>query len=563
MPFSLKDVAADRQTHVSGMDGPVLSRRAIVKGATLVGLNTVAAGQAPAQMARPPGNSRFSFAEVVSRATQLASVPFEGQLPPLPEELTKLDFDQWRQIEFRSAKPLLGGTGSAFHLELFHLGHLYKRPVVVNTIRDGIPTPVPYQSSEFNYGTTKFTKPLPVNLGFAGLKVRTPLNDPKRYDEFITFVGSSYFRFLGRGQQYGLSARGLALAGGTNQEEFPFFREFWIEMPKPDAASVTIYALLDSSVVTGAYQFDCVPRDNSVIDVNVTLIPRRSGVKVGFAPLTSMFDIGENDRHVHDEFRPELHDSDGLMIHTGAGEWIWRPLRNPNIAKTSTFLDRDVQGFGLLQRDRDFTHYEDIDLAYQLRPSYWVTPKTKFGEGHVELFEMPTVDETNDNIVASWVAADDVQPGRPLSYGYSITAALQFDALSRNGKVFATFQTSARALGSSEPDLANVRRFLIDYAGGDLGYYRDDPGLVQIVASTSVGRILRAYTQYNPAIGGVRGTVDVEVPAGQTTDLRAYLTTGTTALTETWIFPWQAPQAPVAQFPAPAPAQPGPQAPAK
>ena len=492
---------------------------------------------------------------MVGRATQLASVPFEGQLPPLPDELNKLNFDAWRQIEFRSTKPLLGGPGSLFHLELFHLGHLYKRPVVVNTIRDGIPTPVPYQSSEFNYGTTKFTKPLPVNLGFAGLKIRTPLNSPKLFDEFITFVGASYFRFLGRDQAYGLSARGLALAGGTNEEEFPFFREFWIETPKPEATSLTIYALLDSSVATGAYQFDCQPAQDSTVDVTVTLIPRRAGVKVGMCPLTSMFDLGEDQNHPRSEFRPELHDSDGLLIHTGSGEWLWRPLRNPpDVAKTSTFMDRDVRGFGLLQRDRVFTHYEDIDLAYQLRPSYWVVPNMKLGEGHVELFEMPTVDESNDNIVASWVPAVDPQPGKPFNYGYTITAALNLDHLAGNGKVSATFQTAARALGSAEPDLPNVRRFIVDFTGGDLAYYRSDPSPVSVVASTSLGKVLHAYTQFNPYTDGVRAMIDVEVPAGQTTNLRAFLKAGPTTLTETWTYPWEAPATPQqASAPAPVP----------
>ncbi len=503
---------------------------------------SVAAAPSGAQTARPPQALRFSYDEVVQRATQLASIPYEGQLPTLPDDITKLDYDRWRQIEFRDSKALLGASGM-FHLELFHLGHLYRRPVVINTIRDGIPTPIPYQSSEFNYGSTKFAKPLPVNLGFAGFKVRAPLNEPKKLDEFISFVGSSYFRFLGRGQMYGLSARGLALAGGTHEEEFPFYREFWIEMPKPDVDKLTIFALLDSSVVTGAYQFDCSPKQDSVIDVTATLIPRRNGVKIGFAPLTSMFYIGENDHRYHDDFRPELHDSDGLMIQTGTGEWIWRPLRNPVIAKTAAFLDRDVKGFGLLQRDRDFSHYEDIDLAYHLRPSYWVTPRTKLGEGHVELFEMPTADESNDNIVASWVAKDDVQPGKPLSYGYSITSALNLDSLSPNGKVVATFQTSARALGSSEPNLPNVKRFIVDFAGGDLEYYKDAPAQVQIVATSNTGRILRSFTQYHPYIGGFRGTLDVELQSGETADLRAYLKAGATALTETWMFNWEAPPA--------------------
>ena len=524
-----------------------------MKGALATGANAVALN-ADAQTARSPQGSKFTFDDVVKRASELASAPFEGKLPPLPDELNKLDFDAWRQIDFKDNKALLGGSGSQFRLELFHLGHLYKRPVVINTLRDGIPTPIPYQASEFTFGTTKFAKPLPVNLGFAGFKIRNPLNDPKRFDEFISFVGSSYFRFLGRGQQYGLSARGLALAGGTNQEEFPFYREFWIETPQPDLDKLTIYALLDSSAVTGAYQFDCYPKADSVIEVKTTLIPRRDDVKIGFAPLTSMFFIGENGPRFHDEFRAELHDSDGLMIHSGAGEWIWRPLRNPTIAKTSAFFDRDPKGFGLLQRDRDFSHYQDIDLAYQLRPSYWVKPNSALGEGHVELFEMPTTDETNDNIVASWIAKDPVAVGKPLSLSYSITSALDFSRLSSSGRVLNTFQTVARALGSQEPNAPTTRRFMIDFNGGDLGYYKDDPSQVQVATGASQGKIIRSYTQYNPYISGFRATLDIQLDPGQTADLRAYLKTGPTALTETWMFPWEAPPDQTVNRPAPAPA---------
>ncbi len=522
-----------------------------MQGALVVAADAVT--QADAQTARPPQASHFSFSDVVKRAFDLASAPYEAQVPPLPDELNKLDFDAWRQIEFRENKGLLGGgNNSPFRIELFHLGHLYKRPVVINTLRDGIPTPIPYQANAFNFGSTRLAKPLPVNLGFAGFKIRTTLNDPRTYDEFISFIGSSYFRFLGRGQRYGLSARGLALAGGTHEEEFPFYREFWIETPRADVDKLTIYALLDSSVTTGAFQFDCYPKENSVVSVTATLIPRRNGVKVGYAPLTSMFFVGEDDHRFHDDFRPELHDSDGLMMETGTGEWIWRPLRNPPIAKTSAFFDRDVKGFGLLQRDRDFTHYEDIDLAYQLRPSYWVEPSTPFGEGHVELFEMPTTDESNDNVVASWVAADDLVVGQPRTYGYSITSALDLDDLSSNGKVVNTFQTAARALGSSEPNLPTVRRFIIDFAGGDLAYYKDDPSQVSIVAGSSHGSIVRSYTQDNPAIGGFRATFDVQLAPGETADLRAYLRSPTQVLTETWMFPWQAPGAPPAP-PPPAP----------
>ncbi len=217
-----------------------------------------------------------------------------------------------------------------FRLELFHLGHLFKRPVTVNVLRDGIPAPIPYASNLFDYGRTKLAPNLPVNLGFAGFRLRFPINAPHVWDEVVAFLGASYFRFLGRGQRYGLSARGLAIGAGPRlNEEFPFFREFWIETPSPTAEHIVIYALLDGESATGAFRFDLVPGTETYIETNVTLFARKAIPDLGLAPLSSMFFVGKNDRRFSDDFRGELHDSDGLLMHTGAGEWIWRPLSNP------------------------------------------------------------------------------------------------------------------------------------------------------------------------------------------------------------------------------------------
>ena len=355
--------------------------------------------------------------------------------------MAKLDFDAWRDIRFRREKALLGTEGGPFRLEMFHLGHLYPQPVTVNIIREGIATPVPYAASLFDYGRNVIDKPLPLNLGFAGFRLLYPLNRPDVLDEVAAFLGASYFRFLGRKQRYGISARGLAVGAGTPGEEFPFFREFWIETPGPAAERVTIYGLLDGASVTGAYRIDLYPAAESVMEVSATLFPRHAGFKLGFAPLTSMFFTSQNDRRFSDDFRPELHDSDGLLIHSATGEWIWRPLRNPLEPEVSAFLDKGIQGFGLMQRDRVFEDYQDLDLAYELRPSYWIEPKGNWGEGRVELVELPTQDETNDNIVASWVPNEPVEAGKSIPLAYTITASLMPSRLSPGGRVLKTYQT--------------------------------------------------------------------------------------------------------------------------
>ena len=494
----------------------------------------------PAQVPAEP-QAHFGFEDVLKRAREIGTAPFEANPPPLPDALAKLDFDSWRDIRFRRDKALLGTEGGPFRMEMFHLGHIYPRPVTVNVVRDGIATPVPYAATLFDYGRNKIDKPLPLSLGFAGFRLLSPLNRPEVLDEVAAFLGASYFRFLGRRQRYGLSARGLAVGAGAPGEEFPFFREFWVETPGPLAERVTIYALLDGASVTGAYRFDLYPGAETVMEVAATLFPRVPGFKLGLAPLTSMFFTSQNDRRFSDDFRPELHDSDGLLVHSGTGEWMWRPLRNPTVPEVSAFLDRKVQGFGLLQRDRVFEDYQDLDLGYELRPSYWIEPKGDWGGGRVELVELPTGDETNDNIVASWVPDAAVEAGKPISIAYTITASLNLARLSPGGRVIKTYQTQARALGSKEVASPGSRRFIIDFSGGDLAYYATDPSLVQVVPTSTNGRITRSFLVPNPHINGFRAAIDVELPPGQSTDLRAFLKSGNKALTETWTFPWKAP----------------------
>jgi glucans biosynthesis protein len=515
-----------------------LSRRTILQALMATGPLSVARAQTPTGAPQAP--PKFDFDNVVRRARDLATAPFEANPPPLPEALRKLDFDAWRDIRFRPDRAFLAGNGSKFRLQLFHLGHLYQRPVIINTIRDGIPTPIPYSAGLFDYGRTKLERPLPVNVGFAGFRLHYPLNAPAVYDELIAFVGASYFRFIGRGQRYGISARALATGAGTNTEEFPFFREFWIDTPEPNGNRATIYALLDSAGATGAYRFVVTPGVDSIVDVSGTLFPRRAGVKFGWAPLTSMFFLGENDHRVTDDYRPEVHDSDGLLIHSGTGEWIWRPLRNPTKLEVSSFIDHDIRGFGLLQRDRAFDHYQDLDLGYELRPNYWVEPKAGWGDGTLELVELPTPDETNDNIVASWVMKDAPDAGKPLPFAYTIISSLNSARLSPNGRTVNTFQTTAGALGGNDPVLPGSRRFIIDFSGGDLDYFTQDPSLVTVVPSTSQGKITRAFVMPNSQIEGFRAAIDVQLDIGLATDLRAFLRAGNQALTETWTYPWRA-----------------------
>ena len=530
------------------------SRRRMMAGlASGVAAGTLAAA-APAraqpappsqsQQANPPTQPvpRFGFDDVVRRARELASAAFEPPAP-LPDVLQRLDFDAWRDIRFRPDRALLDMPGSNFRLQTFHLGFLYRRP------GDGQHHPRRHRHADPLCGEPVRLRPHEVRQAAAreprlrGLPAALSAQRPARLRRGHRLPWrSSYFRFLGRNQHYGLSARGITVNAGTDREEFPFFREFWVDMSDAQSDRATIYGLLDSDSLTGAYRFDLYPSIDSALEVSVVLFPRKSGIKLGLAPLTSMFFSGENDRRIQGDYRPELHDSDGLLMHLGTGEWLWRPLRNPARPEISTFLDKDVRGFGLLQRDRTFEHYQDLDLAYEARPSYWVEPRGGWGDGQVELVELPTADETNDNIVLGWTPRDAVETGKQIAFGYRITASLDLRGLSPNGRVANTYQTEARALGSSEPLTPGTHRFIVDFSGGDLPYYLLNPPNVEVVASTSAGRILRSYIVPNGHIGGFRAALDVALDPGQGTDLRAFLRAGNKTLTETWTFPWKAPQ---------------------
>jgi periplasmic glucans biosynthesis protein len=513
-----------------------LSRRSLLQSLASVAVAGPALGQGSAA---PPPNP-FRFEDVVRRARDLAAVPYDAAVPPLPPPLAQLDFDAYRDIRFRPDRALLGGAGGPFRMHLFHLGFLFQRPVTVNVIRDGVPTPVPYQPQLFDYGRTKIERPLPINVGFAGFRLHYPLNDPRVFDELIAFLGSSYFRFLSRGQRYGLSARALAIGVDGETEEFPFLREFWVEAAPASAERAVIYALLDSASTTGAYRFEVYPGAETTLDVAATLFPRRPIAAVGLAPLTSMFYEGENDRRGADDFRPELHDSDGLLLHTGSGEWIWRPLHNPTKKWVSAFVDSNPRGFGLVQRDRTFENYQDLEAHYHQRPGYWVEPTGQWGEGFVKLVEIPTGNETHDNVVAYWQPKQPYEPGQEITFSYRMRSLLGADGMHPGGKVVNTFQTPARASGSHEPSEPTTRRFLIDFAGGPLAYYMQAPEQVQIVPSTSVGTITHTFIVPHERIRGFRAAFDVKLEAGQSADLRAYLRAGNKALTETWTYPWTA-----------------------
>ncbi len=492
-----------------------------------------------AQTPAAPTNS-FNYGDVVQRAIELAKQPFDEENARVPTELSGLSYDSYREIRLRRDKALWRENGSDFRLLPFHLGFLHNRPVQIHVINHGNAIPIPFTTSLFEYGKVPVPKGLSPALGFAGFAVTTNLNDPKVQDEVISFLGASYFRLIGRGHRYGLSARSLALnVGGEGPEEFPFMRALWVEEPSRDTTDLVIYALLDSPSVAGAYRYVVRPGSDTHVDVTATIIPRQRIERIGIAPLTSMFQAGEGDLGQRSDFRPEIHDSDGLMMQSGSGEWIWRPIRNPKALRISSFADKNPRGFGLMQRDREFGSYQDLEARYDARPSYWVQPQGDWSEGRIELIEIPTNNEAFDNIVACWT------PNAPLPIGHAAEFRYRISALSTTWHLHPYAQVRQSFNGSDIEDGIvdgnGTKRFIVDFAGGDLAYYQSEPDRLELVATTTAGTIKSKILTFNAPLTGVRAIVDASLADGQSAELRMFLKTRKRTLSETWTATWSVP----------------------
>jgi glucans biosynthesis protein len=465
-----------------------------------------------------------------------------------PAQLAALDWDRYTAIRFDPAHALWHDAKLAFRAQFFHLGIFFRRRVHIHQVEAGTAQEILYDPAMFDYGPNVFDPPLPSDLGFAGFRLHFHTNFNQ---DVVVFQGASYFRATHWRSHYGMSCRGLAIDTGFDRpEEFPTFTRFWLEKPEPEQTVLTVYALLESPSVTGAYRFDVSPGGDTIMDVECVLYPRAPIERLGIAPMTSMFQYGENDRRVADDWRQEIHDSDGLALWTGAGEWIWRPLVNPRYVRVNSFLDENPRGFGLTQRDRVFENYQDEGAQYERRPSVWVEPKGEWGRGAVMLVEIPTPDETFDNIVAFWKPEAPVEPGQEIALAYRLrwTDGPPEDGV-RVARCVATRIGQGGIIG--QPTQRKLRKFVVDFAGGDLPLVPKDAP-VEPVISVSRGRVeqltaldgrirISPLPRPLPSINGWRVTFDIEWETPEPIDIRMYLRLGPTALTETWLYQWDPP----------------------
>jgi glucans biosynthesis protein len=472
----------------------------------------------------------FAFEAVKKLAEELAQTEHAAPAIAVEEPFDKLSAEQYHDIKFRAEHSIGKGENVDCEIQLLPMGWIYDSPVEISLIEGGKPRALTADGKLFAFGPLIEKAPEQAPYGFSGFRLLGPINRAEVFDEFATFQGASYFRAMGRGQALGLSARGLAVdTAQPSGEEFPVFRAFYIEKPKPNARAIQVYALLDSKSVTGAYRFSIVPGESTVIDVLATLYPRRELTHVGLAPLTSMFLLGSASRRIAGDIRPSVHNSEGLAILNGKGERLWRPLSNPAKLQTSAFVDEHPRGFGLCQRERDFAQFDDLNAHFERRPSAWVEPIGMWGQGYVELIEIPAEEQIHDNIVVYW------KPAKPLAAGEGHTITYKLHWGQDVPVAWAGARVRRTNIGQARRDNNEIKLFVVDFEGPAL---KDIEELPQAELSISAGSSSHIRVERHPSIEGVRISFELDTAGLETIEMRLGLKAQSQLISESWLFRW-------------------------
>lgn len=494
-------------------------------------------------LAQDVADAPFEFDAFAERMKTLAAQPFEPVSVDIPSAFQGLDYDAYRKIEYRADASRWADEAAGYRLQAFHLGWLYNEPVKIFEIEDGVARPLDFGAGDFNYHDAAISEAAGAGVfpGVAGLRVNYPLNRPEALDELVSFLGASYFRALGRNNIYGASARGLVLNSWVDvPEEFPRFSELYVEKPGADGRLV-VYAALESPSLTGAYRFIITPASDaaqeSVMEVTARLFFRTDVQELGIAPLTSMFLYAEANRGGFDDYRPQVHDSNGLLVQRESGEVMWRALNNSEWLGNSYLAENNPAAFGLYQRGRDFESYQDAGAHYERRPSVRVEPIGQWGQGMVRLIEIPARLEADDNIVAFWIPAEPARAGDAREYSYRL---IWGDLNPDQDPTMAYVAETRGGIGgvSGVENAPNLRKFVVDFKGGELATLPAGSP-IDVLATLGGGVIRNSVLSRIEANDVWRLVLDVEADPGATLELKAYLVGRGKKLTETWLYQWR------------------------
>jgi glucans biosynthesis protein len=469
---------------------------------------------------------RFDAGAVVELARALSRRPMAASPADLPDGLNQLGLEALGAIRMPPQHLVWSGENRGFTVEPLHRGGIFSAPVTLFVVEEGTVRRLAFDKTRFDYGRT----PVPASaadLGFSGFRLA---QKGERSFDFAVFQGATFFRAIGRGQGFGAIARTLVLRPGEQRgEEIPYFRAFWIERPGPAASAITLHALIDSESTTGAVRMTLRPGDVTINDVEMTLFPRVQLENVGFGGMMGNYLFGPQRRRIFDEVRPAAHEISGLQMRTGADEWIYRPAGNPETLQTSAFIDNNPRGFGLVQRERDYAAYQDDDQRYELRPSVWVEPLGDWGQGVVQLLEVPTDSEVNDNIIAHW------RPRAPLPPG------VEFAVSYRQYWCWHPPETPpvavVRAIRQGRGSAGRRRRFFVDFAGEALA----DPALAasaRVILSATPGAVHNMRMLHYAERRSLRVAFEIDPGAENASELRLQVEAGGKPITETWLNRW-------------------------
>jgi glucans biosynthesis protein len=520
------------------------SRRHLLKAAAFSAALLATTSLTRYSMAQDAEVGPFDFELFTERMKAMATQPYAAVAPELPEVYASLDYDGYRMVQFNPQRAKWADAGLGYQVHAFPMGWLFKEPVTVSEVVDGDAHSIGFDTADFRIfdegiKARAVEEPFP---GVAGMRVNYPLNAPDRSDELVSFLGASYFRALGRDNIYGLSARGLLINSWRDgPEEFPRFSEFYLEKPKAPTDPLTVYAALESPSVTGAYRFVITPagpdRQETVMEVTARLFFRADVPELGIAPLTSMFLFAETNRAGFDDYRPQVHDSNGLMLVRETGETMWRPLNNtPNLGNTYLW-DANPKAFGLYQRGRDFETYQDAGAHYERRPSIRVEPVDGFGQGSVRLIEIPSKLEADDNIVAFFIPSEPVVAGDAREFHYRLVWG---DLLPTADSTLAYVAETRAGQGgiSGVENAASLRKFVVDFKGGDMERMAPEAPL-EVKAEASAGRITSTILSKVAANDAWRLVLDVDTEGQTLIELKASILANGTPATETWLYQWR------------------------
>ncbi len=523
-----------------------VDRRTVLKG---VAASAAAVNPVMEALAAEPDGLRFaapvpfSYELFKQQARERAHRPYEPPARPLPEVLQKINYEEWGKIKFRDAYALFADGPGPFPITFFHLGLFFQKAVGMHLVEGDHARKIIYEQTYFEMPANSPAHELPAGAGFAGLRIQEPRGGELDWhkNDWVAFLGAAYFRSIGELRQYGLSARGVALdvAVADRPEEFPDFTEFYIDSAARDE-TLTLYALMEGPSIVGAYRFLMTRGKGVIMDIQANLFVRQQVSRFGIAPCTSMYWFSETKKETAIDWRPEVHDSDGLEMWSGNGERLWRALNNPPRIMLSSFMDDNPRGFGLMQRDRLFDHYLD-GVNYDRRPSLWVEPLPGpdgqgWGKGSIQLCEIPTDDEIHDNVVAMWVPAQPVPPGAELHLNYKLYWLAEQPFPSTLGRVVATRLGRGGQPGLPRP--AGVRKFMVEFLGGPLATlpYGVKPELVVSASRGTFGNYQLVEAVPDGVPGHWRAQFDLLAEGPDPVEMRAFLKSGDQPMTETWLF---------------------------